>query len=119
MVSAFPDNPAGLSAQAKNLHAWWAGFFAFAIPWCDMLLLPYQVQFTRPLVILAILAWLFSSQAGARVRPLNHALYAMALFILVAPACEENSQARIADRKSTRLNSSHTVISYAVFCLKK
>src|SRR5438132_4286456 len=23
------------------------------------------------------------------------------------------------DRKSTRLNSSHTVISYAVFCLKK
>src|SRR5260221_9945169 len=33
------------------------------------------------------------------------------------------SQATIAaaspDRKSTRLNSSHTVISYAVFCLKK
>src|SRR5260221_2863339 len=25
----------------------------------------------------------------------------------------------IADRKSTRLNSSHTVISYAVFCLQK
>src|SRR5256885_5067312 len=27
--------------------------------------------------------------------------------------------ARAADRKSTRLNSSHLVISYAVFCLKK
>src|SRR5579875_3501320 len=26
---------------------------------------------------------------------------------------------RKTDRKSTRLNSSHTVISYAVFCLKK
>src|SRR5438132_7836542 len=26
---------------------------------------------------------------------------------------------RASDRKSTRLNSSHTVISYAVFCLKK
>src|SRR5436190_11293455 len=26
---------------------------------------------------------------------------------------------RALDRKSTRLNSSHTVISYAVFCLKK
>src|SRR5256885_10371390 len=26
---------------------------------------------------------------------------------------------RIEDRKSTRLNSSHLVISYAVFCLKK
>src|SRR5438034_8687584 len=25
----------------------------------------------------------------------------------------------VEDRKSTRLNSSHTVISYAVFCLKK
>src|SRR5256885_13155093 len=29
----------------------------------------------------------------------------------------ENAEAR--DRKSTRLNSSHLVISYAVFCLKK
>src|SRR5256885_4588802 len=28
-------------------------------------------------------------------------------------------EARIGDRKSTRLNSSHLVISYAVFCLKK
>src|SRR3712207_6942896 len=30
---------------------------------------------------------------------------------------EENSQKK--DRKSTRLNSSHANISYAVFCLKK
>src|SRR5947207_13749388 len=29
------------------------------------------------------------------------------------------SNATLRDRKSTRLNSSHTVISYAVFCLKK
>src|SRR2546426_1664113 len=29
------------------------------------------------------------------------------------------AQANIIDRKSTRLNSSHLVISYAVFCLKK
>src|SRR5436190_20398553 len=28
-------------------------------------------------------------------------------------------RSRRRDRKSTRLNSSHTVISYAVFCLKK
>src|SRR5438552_8861748 len=28
-------------------------------------------------------------------------------------------QQAIADRKSTRLNSSHQIISYAVFCLKK
>src|SRR5256885_4357243 len=30
-----------------------------------------------------------------------------------------SAQARCRDRKSTRLNSSHLVISYAVFCLKK
>src|SRR5438034_6894543 len=29
------------------------------------------------------------------------------------------SRTIVRDRKSTRLNSSHTVISYAVFCLKK
>src|SRR5438034_5496555 len=31
----------------------------------------------------------------------------------------EVNQTAVRDRKSTRLNSSHTVISYAVFCLKK
>src|SRR5476649_2877319 len=30
-----------------------------------------------------------------------------------------SDRSRRTDRKSTRLNSSHTVISYAVFCLKK
>src|SRR5437667_7749629 len=36
--------------------------------------------------------------------------------------CFDSSQAkhgRAVDRKSTRLNSSHITISYAVFCLKK
>src|SRR5258708_14320520 len=32
---------------------------------------------------------------------------------------EESRWAREQDRKSTRLNSSHQIISYAVFCLKK
>src|SRR5256885_9811621 len=47
-----------------------------------------------------------------------------------SPACHGNSPAETRlvsrslrplarDRKSTRLNSSHLVISYAVFCLKK
>src|SRR6266446_5509252 len=31
----------------------------------------------------------------------------------------KNFQELLSDRKSTRLNSSHLVISYAVFCLKK
>src|SRR5207249_10309078 len=35
------------------------------------------------------------------------------------PAQAESLAGEIADRKSTRLNSSHVSISYAVFCLKK
>src|SRR2546426_8241355 len=36
------------------------------------------------------------------------------------PSAERRTDARVfEDRKSTRLNSSHLVISYAVFCLKK
>src|SRR5438034_129650 len=35
------------------------------------------------------------------------------------PNADANTLAWLRDRKSTRLNSSHTVISYAVFCLKK
>src|SRR5207244_12812651 len=34
-------------------------------------------------------------------------------------AIEFLSRSEIEDRKSTRLNSSHQIISYAVFCLKK
>src|SRR5499427_10483661 len=35
------------------------------------------------------------------------------------PGEDGTIQGLLEDRKSTRLNSSHTVISYAVFCLKK
>src|SRR5260221_7741145 len=34
-------------------------------------------------------------------------------------SCRAHAAPGRADRESTRLNSSHTVISYAVFCLKK
>src|SRR5205807_6624377 len=37
---------------------------------------------------------------------------------VVADPCVDG-QHKLIDRKSTRLNSSHLVISYAVFCLKK
>src|SRR5204863_7697215 len=35
------------------------------------------------------------------------------------PARRSTRSRRVSDRKSTRLNSSHVEISYAVFCLKK
>src|SRR5258708_30450516 len=39
------------------------------------------------------------------------------VFYPTSPHTKNNSEMR--DRKSTRLNSSHQIISYAVFCLKK
>src|SRR5688572_31307405 len=39
--------------------------------------------------------------------------------VIVDEVALEPSLARLEDRKSTRLNSSHSQISYAVFCLKK
>src|SRR6185436_20507661 len=49
---------------------------------------------------------LFRSAAGSANHPLD-----------VQPDCFAIQP--VADRKSTRLNSSHQIISYAVFCLKK
>src|SRR5439155_4349886 len=37
----------------------------------------------------------------------------------IGPRVGQHLHSKPADRKSTRLNSSHVAISYAVFCLKK
>src|SRR2546426_5232364 len=60
---------------------------------------------------------LFRSGGGSRRpvrRPESRAVAARA-----SPAGEAFGPSLRLDRKSTRLNSSHLVISYAVFCLKK
>src|SRR3712207_8622686 len=41
------------------------------------------------------------------------------LDLATAPRLAEAAESQLSDRKSTRLNSSHANISYAVFCLKK
>src|SRR5947207_12691104 len=56
---------------------------------------------------------LFRSSADERVDE----RLAQAAFALHHTECFRRTSKQ--DRKSTRLNSSHTVISYAVFCLKK
>src|SRR2546422_6415297 len=38
---------------------------------------------------------------------------------VLVPGADGTVSATLSDRKSTRLNSSHGYISYAVFCLKK
>src|SRR5690625_6546649 len=40
-------------------------------------------------------------------------------FVLTGGTMKIDGSLDLADRKSTRLNSSHVAISYAVFCLKK
>src|SRR5438034_1838664 len=65
---------------------------------------------------------LFRSEsfAGGALACANHLAGFCGDVHLVTSLGERDSREEfIRDRKSTRLNSSHTVISYAVFCLKK
>src|SRR3712207_7634317 len=63
-------------------------------------LFPYTTLFrSRPVPV--------GLRSGSRERPRRH------------PALAAHHPRRRGDRKSTRLNSSHANISYAVFCLKK
>src|SRR5256885_7007274 len=54
-------------------------------------------------------------------RSIRHEYVAGEVYRLAGPRLRHNliAQNVLVDRKSTRLNSSHLVISYAVFCLKK
>src|SRR5436190_17304125 len=63
-------------------------------------------------------------RAARRRRPRARAQPVHRVRVPVVPpaaptGCAGERLASCRDRKSTRLNSSHTVISYAVFCLKK
>src|SRR3712207_7065596 len=60
-------------------------------------------------------AW--TSDLLIAVRDFNHTV-GRDLFLLPQPLWDEGLREQV-DRKSTRLNSSHANISYAVFCLKK
>src|SRR2546426_3601804 len=74
---------------------------------------------------------LFRSERDAEARVLGHALQDLSDPTLLGIVDDRHLEAVAAgeagigqellgpDRKSTRLNSSHLVISYAVFCLKK
>src|SRR5256885_12836974 len=58
---------------------------------------------------------LFRSRRASRIRPEPSRKSHTATVVVR----RSNHAGRLGDRKSTRLNSSHLVISYAVFCLKK
>src|SRR5258708_15588624 len=64
-----------------------------------------------------------SGTVGLRLHPLPHRAKHASYFGLFSRRGEVSPAPQPAgdrvDRKSTRLNSSHQIISYAVFCLKK
>src|SRR5260221_5095423 len=83
---------------------------------------------TRPLLaprstaaIVRVATHLPLSQRGyaAATPPSTLRMLPVLLVERVGEAKNATASAISSDRKSTRLNSSHTVISYAVFCLKK
>src|SRR5439155_403233 len=80
--------------------------------------MPYVRRFGRPMS-----EWLWLFRAHWRIASVNGCMRAPAL-----PSCRWPfldalgwflSPGAFIDRKSTRLNSSHVAISYAVFCLKR
>src|SRR2546430_3566178 len=62
---------------------------------------------------------LFRSKADkSQYLPVPYAL-SRTIQVWATEESPKNADGRTRDRKSTRLNSSHSQISYAVFCLKK
>src|SRR5947209_12839328 len=57
--------------------------------------------------------------SAAATGSVNFDALGLGLLEIVVSATDSVGNATSADRKSTRLNSSHANISYAVFCLKK
>src|SRR5437588_982928 len=80
-------------------------------------LFPYTTLFRSHLLV----ADLLSRDRTVILFTHNHSLAALkdALPPDLRITKEVTFRRQVPDRKSTRLNSSHTVISYAVFCLKK
>src|SRR2546430_10025069 len=74
-----------------------------------------EIRQSRPSLPVIVTTSYVSMEPLINVLDLGHSGY------LVKPFDLEDLAARIdaLDRKSTRLNSSHSQISYAVFCLKK
>src|SRR5437879_9253154 len=55
-----------------------------------------------------------------RLHHINHPAHVLASLEILRGATQDFKTGQdVGDRKSTRLNSSHRCISYAVFCLKK
>src|SRR2546430_11800316 len=79
-------------------------------------LFPYTTLFRSLLAVLLLAAIAVERYMPTARQPSKETAAGL---LVVALAAYITSAAFLADRKSTRLNSSHSQISYAVFCLKK
>src|SRR5690625_6535510 len=77
---------------------------------------PYTIKFYEIDVNNFLL--FLQSESIKEFKDVNHVVVRVFLTQLYDKDLSRRSVARV-DRKSTRLNSSHVAISYAVFCLKK
>src|SRR5947208_9105070 len=66
----------------------------------------------------ALPIWIAAPSSSSETGPSNPAA-SRSITGVVSLFERATSLTKFADRKSTRLNSSHQIISYAVFCLKK
>jgi O-antigen ligase len=68
------------------VYGWIAGLYVFCVCWSDFFLLPYQVQFTRPLAVLGFATLLLSLRIDNRVRRIGFPIVAMLAFVMLVPA---------------------------------
>src|SRR5256884_5920883 len=88
-------------------------------------LFPYTPLFRSLGLAIGITGWICDERRGAHLAALMPQIPAERLLLetdapyLLPRDLKPRPASRRKDRKSTRLNSSHGYISYAVFCLKK
>src|SRR3712207_8701489 len=84
-------------------------------------LFPYTTLFRSrgTIVLVLLLGYAYFRVAGEAPALVSIGLVSFAAVAQFAPAILGGIFWKHGDRKSTRLNSSHANISYAVFCLKK
>src|SRR2546430_4293108 len=80
---------------------------------------PYAIFFKIVFLLIAAIMILSSYDYVGKYVRAEGEFYVLMLFSVVGMMMMASSGELITDRKSTRLNSSHSQISYAVFCLKK
>src|SRR5207253_9836470 len=107
-----PHSPHASPSISSCIHSSLPYFFLLIRPPSRSTLFPYTTLF-RSLVGASVHLAPFPTDLGRRASELLQAMAAVRKLASLARAREAR------DRKSTRLNSSHVAISYAVFCLKK